>query len=58
MRRMGVLAMMTLVLVGFEAGPLGKWLVLKRARKDYLEVSFISVFACIFDSIDHKLHTK
>jgi hypothetical protein len=58
MRRMGVLAMMTLVLVGFEVGPLGKWSVLKKARKDCLEVSFISVFSCIFEFIDHKLHTK
>jgi hypothetical protein len=33
MRRMGVLAMMTLVLVGFEAGSLEKWLVLKKSAK-------------------------
>jgi hypothetical protein len=33
MRRMGVLAMMTRVLVGFEAGSLEKWLVLKKSAK-------------------------
>jgi hypothetical protein len=50
MRRMGVLAMMTLVLVGFEAGPLGKWLVLKKARKDCLEVS-LSQYSRVYLSL-------